>query len=442
MSVSSLFRKTVRTVAACFCVLFIAGAALAEGVAVRVNGREFSTATVQQYLNEYAANMPIVMGSTAQSLFGEDPEEFFRVSAEHFVSVAIVEDKLHAQGLDALTDGEEDNLRAYARSTYETLWQTIADRLKEEFPDETQTERQITQTLEQAGYSMDGIYEKALQSLYTERILSVYRPDLTVEDAEVEDFYRQSLLLPDREKYEGNVPLFESEILFGGGTSTYVPEGYFYIKYILLDLPEDRARALSGAQYALSEATAAVTRATEAVTQAVLDEQDPAAAREALLAAQEAEASARQAVDEQTRLAEADWAPMMDLVRTAMNDGESFESLIGKHSVQPAYTDPAEPGFPFHPDSLIWESSLREKIAALEQYGDCTEPICADGAVYIFCRMDEMAGGEFEPDETVWASMKQSLLEARQSQALDELVQSWRDAYEIEIDLSGLVFPE
>ena len=427
----------------CLIALLLTGSVNAEGIAVRVNDRNFTTETVQKYINESAINMQLTVGTTVQALFGETPEEYLEAAAEHFVTVAIVESKLHDAGLDSLTDDEENGLREYAREMYEQIWQEVLEALKKEFPDETYTERAVTETMEAAGYSIDGIYEKARQNLFMDRITDLYCVDLTVTEEEVREFYRQSYVLPDREKYEGNVPLFESEILFGGGTSTYVPEGYFYIKYILLNPSEERGAAISETQAALQTAEEEAAEIHEMLLgEALKEDADLSGLREKALDAEQAEVEARSAAEEQLRLAETDYAPMIDLIRTAMNDGESFESLIAKHSVQPAYTSPEEPGFPFHPDSAYWDEEIRTGISGLKQYGDCTEPLCTNGMIYIICRMDDMAGGEFEPDEATWQSLRDTMLQARQSKALDDLVQTWRSEYTIETDLSGLIFPE
>ena len=53
-----------------------------------------------------------------------------------------------------------------------------------------------------------------------------------------------------------------------------------------------------------------------------------------------------------------------------------------------------------------------------------------------------MACGEYEPDEEMWNELAELLLTAKQNDALNEKVAFWRGEYEIEIDLSGLVFPE
>ncbi|MCQ2457626.1 MAG: hypothetical protein MJ142_02715 [Clostridia bacterium] len=422
--------------------LLIAQCAGADGFAVRVNDRTFSVETVQKYINETAANMPLTLGDTARNIFAGAETEFLEAAAEHFVTVAIVEDRLSAKGLDKLTDEETETLQDYARQTYDQIWQSVSDALKEEYPGEELTDRAVTETMENAGYSMDGIYEKAVQSLLLERFAKTFCTGTDVTDEDVRAFYRTTYTEPDRALYEHDIGLFEKQVLLGGGESTYMPEGYFYIKYIALKPSGQRAAEIEQAENALSAARAEAGEAEKALTLAALENTDLTAPRERYQAALEAEESAQAALEEQQRLAEAEYIPMAELFRSALAEGETFESLIGKHSIQQSYAGRDEPGYPFHPDSPNWEDGVREKIAALKARGDCTDPIYTAGTVCVYCRMDDMACGEYEPDEAVWAEMKASLLQARQSEATDEKVAAWRGEYEIEIDLTGLVFPE
>ena len=131
-------------------------------------------------------------------------------------------------------------------------------------------------------------------------------------------------------------------MLLQGENSTYIPEGYYYVKYIALKPSEERAAAIAEAEQTLKEA------------------------QEAAVAAQ----------------------------------------------------------------------------AALTKKGDCTDPICTNGTVCIYCRMDDMVCGAYEPDEETWNALKQSLMEAKQNEAVNDKVAEWRDEYEIRINLTGLAFPE
>ncbi len=431
------------TAALIIAVMLFSFAAAEEKAAVRVNDRVFTAETVQKYINETAANMPLTMGVTADSLFGEDKEAFLTAAAEHFVTVSIVEDKLAERDLNTFSPEEEEALQEYARQTYDLLWQTVADEMKEAYPDQAIPDLLITQTMESAGYSMDGIWEKAAQSVLMDRFAAEFCPEVTVTEEEVTVAYRETYVEPDRLLYENDIGLFEENVLFSGNTSTYVPEGYFYVKYIAFRPSAERSDAVTGAQLDLAEAEAETEAARSTLAEAALDENaDLSAARERCNLAAEAEEAARLALDEAIRLAEEDFAPMRSLIVTSLGEGESFESLIAAHSVQPAYVSPEEPGYPFHPDSPNWEDNVREQIAGLKKFGDCTGAVYTGGFVCVYCRMDDMACGEYTPDEEAWSEMSESLLLAKQSAAMDEKVAAWRDEYDIEIDISGLVFPE
>lgn len=421
--------------------LALCAVSLAEGVpAVQVNDRVFSTEEVQDYVNQTAVNLQLTTGSAVDLLF-EDEAEFLEAAAEHFVTVAIVDEKLKELYLDRLSDEEEQSLKLAARQTYDEIWNMVADRLRESYPEVEQGEELVTQTMEAAGYSMDDLYEAARQELLQQKLMDFYCSDVTVTEEDARAYYQETSVQPDRAAYEGNVPLFEQEVLLVDGASAYIPEGYFYIKYILLEPDGELRERIEDAQTDLNVCQEETQAAYDNLAKTALEEGDTDAARERYERAEQAEADAQAELERATADAEEAFEPLMEIVLGAIADGADFEELIDDYSDQPAMNSVQDPGFPFHPDSLIWDEHLREAVSKLERYGECAGPVYAMGAVYIVCRMDDMVCGEYEPGQEELEQLRQDLLDQKRAERLDELVQGWRGDFDIELNLDGLVMP-
>lgn len=85
---------------------------------------------------------------------------------------------------------------------------------------------------------MDAFYREALTNERELRMLSVYCSDVVVSENDVNAFYMDNYVNPDRERYENDIALYESEIVAKNNEAFFVPEGYRYIKQILLPLPD------------------------------------------------------------------------------------------------------------------------------------------------------------------------------------------------------------
>lgn len=421
------------------CVLTALPAFAGEHAAVRVGDQSYSTADVQQYMDESAERIRGTLGMNVKALFTE--EEFIQNCVEHFITVAVTDSKLKELGLYDLTPEEEKQLTASAREFYDTIWHQAADRLKESNPDYAEADRLITETMEEAGYSLDAIYDSLLQEYRQQRLLDRFRGEITVTEEEARAWYREEIIAPLEEKYGHDIPLFEKEVMAEGATTPYIPDGYFYIKYLIVSPDGDSAAAVEAAQTRAADAVTALEEAYEAMARATLEEKGADEARAAYLAAEEEATAAAEALDTAMTAAESAMTPLWEIVRSALNDGVRFEELIDRYSEEIQASE-EDAGIPFHPESELWDERLSRTISGLTRYGECTAPVYADGYLYIVCRMDNLETGAYEPDPETLEEMRQELLYSRQAEQLSELVGEWRLEMEIETDTTGLVCPE
>ena len=415
-----------------------------ETIAVRVGDMTYTTEEVQEYIDIMAMNIQYSLGKTVSQIYPDgEHEAFLEDVAEHFITKGIVESKAHELGLDQLSKNETEELRYIAQENYEQLWQMFSEQLKQQSDiADTDLERVVTQVMNEAGYSLDAMLNDVQLLLKENRLIEKFCGEIEVTDEEVRAFYEENYLNPAKEKYENNVPLFEQEVLLQAGTTAYAPEGYFYIKYILLNPSEEVSRPVEDAEWALMELEEKANQAQADLNTAALDESaDLEAARKTYAEIGKQITEAQSALDAAKKTAETGYVPLAEIVRAAMSDGVSFESLMAQYSTVSDMNGEDQPGYPFHPDSTLWDKRLSEQVKKLEKQGDVTDPVYAVGGIYLVCRMGDMQCGAYEPDADTLDQLKENLLQERQNAALDELVAEWRDGYEIETDTSGLIFP-
>lgn len=424
-----------------FILIFSVFPALSLAAAVTVNGREFSTEEVQSYLNATAVNIRLTLNASVRDIY-PDSHDLLSDAAEHFVTVAIMDEQLRRIGLYDITEQEQQSLYLLAQQTYEQVWQRIYDLAAESDPNAAIDEKSITRVLETSGYSLDDLYQNALNELRQERLLDAFCSEITVSREEARQTYLETEVTPARERYDDDISLFEQEILLGGNPSAWIPEGYFYMKYILVRPPESMTDAIAAADFRCGEADSAVQTAYTALAQAAIEGTDLLPLRESYNIALAEQAEANEVLEDAIRTAECAYLPLKDEIVSLMDAGNTFEELIKRYSEAPTATDPADPGYPVHPGSVIWDPAVRDAAVRLSRYGECSEPVWSGGAVYILCRMDNMRSGAYEMTDEELENYQASLLYAKRLIRLDELTAEWRKSCDITVDLTGLTVPE
>ena len=444
-----IFRKPFMILFALFLslTLFTFTAFADDAVAIRVGDRTYSVSEVQQYVDRAAVSLQNNLGMTLSAIYGGDEAQaFLQDAAGHFVTMGMIERKADELGLSRLTREEEDSLWDFAREYYEQLWQQMSEKISTAYPDleDADLEEIITETLETSGYTLDEVYNDARLTLIEGRLIERFCGEIAVTDEDAAAYYQEVYVQPDRELYENDILTFEQNVLFGGLTSCYVPEGYFYIKYILLNPTETAKGSVTVAQDRLEACQLELENARTALGLAALEQEDPDAlgkAGAAYQAAEQAAADAEAALEDAKSAAEAEYESFYDLIAAALESGTSFEELMTQYSVLSDMTSAGEPGYPFHPDSVIWDPRLAEAARGLKRYGDLTHPIYALDSIYLVCRMDDMVTGAYEPDAETMTQLKDNLLLEKQTGKLDELIEEWKSGVEIEMDISGLKMP-
>ena len=398
-----------------------------DPVVVRVGDITFTQSEVQF---GYVSSLDVLKAFNGE-VTDEDRQVLLDGTIQRAVDIGVAECKLKQLGKYDFTEEELSTLQYSAQQAFDQTWQELYKRAQEE--DVETTEAEITHWLEESGYTVNAYFREAQITERQYRLVEMYCSDIVLKQSDVDDFYMENYVEPDREKYENDIDLYDSEIALTNSEAFFVPEGFRYIKQIVLPLPdgfEDQLKPYERrVKSRLQDAQTVYLELADAAAEAETME-DFAEQKAAYKAAREKMEEARQAYLAKLKEAVPQVQDTVDTIRQATEAGIRFEDSIKKYSIDQHYVE--RNGFQFHPNSKRWPEPFGEAIAAMEKPGDLSEPVASDDGVHIFCYMGDVPAGVHTLTDEERAALEQSALRAAQKKKLDELVQEWKADYEIE----------
>ena len=417
-----------------FCCLVMCSFALAETedpIIVRVSDFSFTKSQLQSAIDTDIGFTELL---SQETLTDEERQAQRDDTIERFIGEGLIQSKLQEAGQNDFTSEEEENLKAAARNLYEQLWQGIwqqAQDSSEEF-----TEEQVTEYLEESGYSAEAIYEAYTATERRYRAIDLYCPAITLTEDMVREYYEEQFLNPDRERYENDIDLYEQEILAQQNESFFTPAGYRAIQQILLEYPDEVNKGLAQEKVQFAQAAQAVASALQPLADAAATARDWDDISEVCAnyaeAAKTLEAVQKAVVEKREALAMPLIQARVDEIRTAFDAGIDFNSLIKKYSADTNAQNTEKGGYPVHPDSRSWPAEFLQAATALQKPGDISEPVLTDLGIHILYYASDIPAGEHELTAEERETLNASALVYYQNQELEKLMIDWRLEYEIE----------
>ncbi len=414
--------------------LLMAASAMAEAddpIVVRVGDFTFARSQLQTAID---TDIEFTELLSQETLTDEERQAQRDDTIERFIDEGLLQCKLREAGQNDFTADEEENLKSAARNLYNQLWQGLWQRAQDSSEDFT--EAQVTEYLEESGYSIEAIYEeyKAMERRY--RAIDLYCPAITLTEDMVREYYETQFLNPDRERYENDIDLYEREILALQNESFYTPAGYRAIQQILIEYPDEVNKGLAKEKVQFSQAAQAVASALQPLADAAAtargwDDISEACANYAE-AAKALEAVRKAIVEKREALTMPLIQARVDEIRTAFDAGIDFTSLIGRYSADTNAQNTEKGGYPVHPDSRNWPAEFLEAAKALQKPGDISGPVLTDLGVHILYYASDIPEGEHELTGEERETLNASALTYYQNLELEALMSDWRNEYEIE----------
>ena len=430
----SKFKRSLFCVLALVLALCLPAHAEATGddpVVVRVGQFSYPLSVVQGSLDSALDVASIITG---EAVTDEDRQAGVQVAIDKFVNLGIIESKLAEKGRNDFTEDEQEIMKAAAQAKYEELWQSLYQRASKS--GEEVDEEDITGWLEGEGYTVEAIYDEYLVSERNHRAIELFCQDVTLTQAQVDEYYENQFVGPDRERYTDDVARFEEEIVAGNNEAFYIPEGYRYVRQITLDYPKSATASAKAQEKLLQNALTALASAFQklAVAATTAEGWDD-------LKDLRADYDAANAVVAETQAAwmekiKAGAQPLLqetfDAIAEEYAAGIDFKSLIEKYSSDKTDMNLSKNGYLFHPDSTTWPDAFRQAAVKLEKPGDISEPVYSETGVHILCYVGEAPAGDHVLTEEEREQLNASALQYYQNERLLELCAQWKDDYDIE----------
>ena len=425
------YRILAAVVASAFALCGMAIAEADDPVVVRVGEYSYPQSVLQGSLDSMIELSRMLSGDAPT-----DDEKAARLQSaiDSFVGLGVIENKLAEVGKNDFTDAEKEGLNQQARSKYEELWQLLYQQMQQS--DAAVTEEEVTDQLELMGYTFQAIYDELELQTRQNRAIEEFVGDIVLTQAQVDAYYEEQFVAPDRADYEGNIDRYDQEILMNNNEAFYTPEGYRYIHQIVLEIPEAALKAARTEQVALNRATQSMAAALQALTLAATTAEgweDMAEARALYDEANEALKTAQ--ADYAARL-EAETLPLVkettDEIAAQYAAGIDFKSLISRYSTDKTERNLNGDGYPFHPESKLWPANFIQAASALEKAGDISQPFVTEQGVHILMYAGEVPAGEHVLTDDERELLNAAALRYYQMEKLNELIDGWQADYEIE----------
>lgn len=409
----------------CMVLLMIFPSMAEETPAVRVDdvcfsAEEIRTTCAVQLSMLYSADLTVDEETVAAVM---------RQAVDSYVTRGLAEKRIRELKLDRMTENRRQQLLEQARQTFDGYWRQTREAISAEEMDDGE----VTAFLENGGITVDWLYRELVYQDQVQALMKYegFVPD--VSDEEAEAFYEDNYVKPFRDRYEGNVPLFENEILIPGNETLYIPEGYRVIRQLILPVTQDVIEKLEAVESRAAEVQAKMeTISGEAAARALRGEKVPEEDRNAYMDLQ----------DENDRLAVQHgeiWSAfylgkqdVLDEIEVRLQSGETFDSVCESFGGRDA-------DVMFHPESIYLPEEITESLLTLRNVGEVSRPCLYMDGIHVFCYAEDMKGGALPlSTEENLAYVRAMAMSVKQEAFLTAQTENLRDRYEIAVDQSQL----
>ena len=430
-------KRRVHTSMIFILVLLLIASALAESVAedpvvVRVGDFSYTQSQLQASLDSVLELSEMLRGDAPTE---EEKAARLDAAIESYIGLGVIENKLAEAGKNDFSEVEMEDLNQAASSKYDEFWQLLYQQMQKS--NESVEEKDVTETLEAMGYTFEAILEEYILQARQNRAIELFVGDFALSQDQVDAYYEEQFVAPDREDYKDDLERYESEILANDNESFYTPEGYHYIRQIVLQYPEEALSACKRLQIQMNRAAQSLAKALQKLT---LTATKFDGTTEAISEAKAAyDSTAEQMTDAQNQYMDAlrqATEPLLkdqiDEIMAQFDAGIDFGTLLSKYSTDRTDKNLNGDGYPFHPDSPNWPQPFTDAARALEKPGDVSEPVYTDQGVHILYYTGDVPAGEHVLTDDERKLLNAAALRYYQLEKLNGLVEGWRADYEIE----------
>lgn len=409
-----------------------------EPAVVRVGTRVYRQSEVQRYFDQ-TVNL---FEQSGAELTASDAATLRDSVITSFVAAGVMENKFNEFGLGVLSDADNARIDELADAVYAQARAVFVAQIMEQYgKTEQEADRYADMFMELNGYTQGYARGQALAAFKEEKLLDYVAGDLKpLTDAELNAYYQENLVEPSRELYANDVAAFETEVLYGGQMSCYIPEGYRYIRQLLLPAPADIAQKLTDNQTAREEADARITTAANRLYGLKALAEDTAEADAEFTAAQEEYEALEQEHEALIAQMLESYSADITAIREALAQGQSFAEIAVRYA--DADDEIPEEGYLVCKDSILYAEEFRDRAMALEHIGDVSEPFATSLGIHIVEYAGDAKAGAVALTGEQREAVAEAALLAEKYQLLQDRLKIWQKDYEIETNPELIALPE
>lgn len=356
------------------------------------------------------------------------------VSDPETVEQNVIAQKIQENGFDQFTEDEWSKINEAVDEIYT---RNLACVKTDHFSHTTLTGDALQQAMEakmaELGYSTrEALLEAEKTRKAEEKLKAFVVQNITVSDEEIQARYDAGVSNA-KMAYSLNLAQYQADVE-NGSILMYVPEGYRYIKNLLVYLSADdqmkiknQTRAITARQLTLDSTWTALGNLNQNPAD---DSEAEQKSREALTAFCESlQSEINRMTSDLKTLTDTLFAalqPRVDELLTKIDAGADFDQLIEEDGEDPdALIEPVKTiGYLVCAASTMWVPEFTEYSMALEHIGDISVPFRTRYGIHIVQYASDLASGEV-PLAQIYDTIKAELLADKQDEAYRAQVEQW-----------------
>ncbi len=390
-----------------------------EQVVATVNGVELLKKT---YFDAYDGM------AYAYQMMGMQPDDTLKTQAlDAIVQQEVLNQKAKEGGYDKLTDEEtadvqkqyDDALNQFKEGFREDVKTELGEGATDDAIEKSLQER-VDVELKNQGVDLDNFKKELTNEKIRQKQQTAFNETVTIDDNDIKAWYDKELET-QRASVKENPANFENL-----SPQIVVPEGYFYVKHVLLSIDEETNTKITELQ------TSRDPLATE-LGNLTISDADPATTPQ-----QKAENTTKRAdvmkqindIDKQINDLKAPLNSKAQEVMTKVRSGADFDALITEYGQDPGMATSPQ-GYLISAKSTTYVQAFTDAAAKLAKVGDVSEPVWSEFGIHIIKRVGDLNPGEKTFDE-VKEDARQIVLTQKQTEAWTKQIEDWTTAAKVE----------
>lgn len=399
----------------------------AAKIAMKINGEEITNG---EYTNMYirVANFYAQLGMDLTQ--PAEIENLKTAVHDEVLKKELVLQNAKKEGLDKLTEEEQSEIDTEYDKFFDDNLNLFKDQVTQQNPDVTEDDeitKRATEMLDtemkKAGMTKENVKQDMVDEKVFDKMYNKVRDAVEISDDEVKTYYDEKLKEQEA-AIKDDAAAFEQ--FDGQGLSVVAPEGYFYVKHILISKAEsESAEELTQVQTELQQNYTELGKLN---------------AEDKIKNAAEITALEIKIKEQETKIADLEkiaYAPALERANEAIQKlkaGADFDALIEEYGEDPGMqNEPTKTkGYLMSKDNQQFVKEFVDGAMSLVSVGDYSQtPVKSDFGYHIIKKVSLVTPGVKSLDE-VREALKEAALEEKKAKEWDDTMTKWIDDAKVE----------